>query len=90
MFNTTKIIKYSAINFDNMLKHNVTFELKWIDSSYDLCQRHILTDITTGRIIRDVSNTKICVSMQSLAQFIKTMQEIDQAKGYFTNIKGLL
>lgn len=88
MFNLTKTIKYSAINFNNGLKHIVVYHLKWIDSTYDADVSERITKLD-GTVIRDTTDHQERISIQGLKNRLDMFKDIDTSHGYYVDIKGL-
>ena len=87
MYYLNKRIKYSAINFNKDLKRTVTYNLRWIDSTYDVyvCEKLSKLD---GTVIRERQYQQERVSMFQLNKHLETMKDIDMSHGYYVNMKG--
>ena len=88
MFNLTKTIKYSAINFNTNIKHIVIYRLKWIDSTYDADVSEKIVKLD-GTVIRDTTEHQERINMESFKNRLNMFKDIDTNRGYYVDIKGL-
>ena len=86
MYKLTKTIKYSAINFETALKKIVVYRMHWIDSTYDVTITEKIVKLD-GTVIRETTNTQICVCMDRLNAWLNTLKDIDIKHGYYVDIK---
>ena len=89
MYNLTKTIKYSAINFNTNIKHIVVYHLKWVDSTYDATVTEKIVKLDGSKVFRDTTDHQECVNMEWLKHFLNMHKELDTNKGYYVDIKGL-
>jgi len=88
MFNLTKTIKYSAINFSTNIKHIVVYHLKWVDSTYDAIVSEKIVKLD-GTVIKDTTEHQERINMEYFKKFLNTHKDIDTSRGYYVDIKGL-